>query len=65
MDTTKKRISHVGSEAAARARLKLQKKAKAALDSDEEFELQNSTQRRLAAPKGTAKPPSRPLVRGK
>ena len=64
MDTTKKRISHVGSEAAARARLKLQKKAKAALDSDEEFELQTSTQRRLAAPKGTAKPPSRPLVRG-
>ena len=74
MDTTKKRISHVSSEAAVRARIKLQKKANAASESDDEFELHSSTQRRLAAAQGTAEPglttaapprPSRPLDRGK
>ena len=64
MDTAKKRISHVSSEAAVRARQKLQKKVNAASDSrDDGFELHSATQRRLAA--STTTPPSPPLVRGK
>ena len=49
MDTSKKRVSHVNSDAARLARQKLQKKVNAKTgDDDDDFELHASTHRRFA-----------------